>query len=96
MFFDKPSQHTGLVEDILFSYFSVCIVDARFQDEDIASSLLYCITDQLAASAYLVAKCQGISNVVFCGSYIAGNPQIIQQIRTKLTNCSSFLKVGEK
>ncbi|ELT96599.1 hypothetical protein CAPTEDRAFT_226291 [Capitella teleta] len=63
----------------------------RLSEADIASSLLYLITDQMAQTVYLVAKCQNVSRAVFCGSFLSHNQSIISQIREKLASASVYL-----
>ena len=63
-------------------------------EEDIASSLLYLITDQMTQTAYLVAQCHGVHRAIFCGSFLGHNLSIIAQIRDKLAAASSYLNVS--
>ena len=70
----------------------MCFIDAQFAEEDLASSLLYCITDQMAQTSYLVAQAHSLQNVVFYGSYLSA-PTVIEQIKEKMAACSFFLKV---
>ena len=71
------------------------LADAQFKEEDIAHSLLYSITEQLAHTAYLTAKAEGIDKAIFCGSFISANAAIIEQINSKLAHCELYLKVSE-
>jgi len=70
--------------------------EVSFAEEDIASSLLYSITDNLAQTSYLVAKGHDVHRAVFCGSYLASNRIIIDQINTKLHFASLFMKYEVK
>ena len=69
--------------------------DQSLAEEDIASSLLYLITDQMAQTAYLVAKCQGVTKAIFTGSFLGRNLAIIAQIKTKLATASVYLNVSD-
>ena len=68
--------------------------DQSIAEADIASSLLYLITDQMTQTVYLVAKCQGVSTAIFCGSFLGHNLSIIAQIKSKLEAASVYLNVS--
>lgn len=64
----------------------------QFNEADVASSLLYCVTDQMALTSYLVAQAHSIHNIVFYGSYLSGQTGIVAQIKEKIAACSYVLK----
>ncbi len=71
-----------------------CCTDAEYAEADMASSLLYCVTDQMALTSYLVAQAHSLNNIVFYGSYLSGQTIIMAQIKEKIAVCSNVLKVG--
>lgn len=68
-------------------------LDAGFKEEDLANSLLHCVTDQMTQTLYLVGKAQGLARAIVCGSYLHGNQGARQQIETKLNESCAFLRV---
>ncbi|KAI0227194.1 4'-phosphopantetheine phosphatase [Lamellibrachia satsuma] len=64
----------------------------QFSEQDVASSLLYATTDQLAQTIYLVARNCRVQRAVFCGFFAGQNSAIMRQLRDKLAQCSVFLK----
>jgi len=67
-------------------------VKAGFRDADIASSILYAVTDNLALQSYYIAQSQHVHRICFCGTYLSGNSSIITQMKQKHEGMSSYLK----
>jgi len=66
--------------------------NVQFAEADLAASLLYCVTDQMALTSYLTAQAHSLHNIVFYGSYLGGHEHIIGQIKEKMAACSYVLK----
>ena len=75
----------------------ICVTEFsenNYKEEDIADSLLYAITDNLAAQAYLVAKAEKINYTCFCGNYVEDNDTIRSIITDKLQAAALYLGVS--
>ena len=69
-------------------------VGTRFERDNVASSLVLFMVEQLATQIYLSAKSHDVTHVVFVGSFVAKQPLIRRLFRDKLHNCSVFLQVS--
>ena len=80
-----------------FQYIMICThlsAENNYKEEDIADSLLYAVTDNLAQQVYLVAKAEKINYACFCGSYVEDNSTIRSIITDKLHAASFYLDVS--
>ena len=86
----------GPIRNSTVSEGQVVVVSGRsFSEQDIASSLLFSTTDQLAQTIYLVARNCRVRRAVFCGSFAGQNSAIMRQLCDKLAQCSALLRVRQ-
>ncbi len=66
----------------------------EYSEEDIAHSLLYAITDNLAQTVYMVAKMEGLEYACFCGTFVQDSDSIRSIIKQKIQGASFYLGVS--
>ena len=78
----------------MFQIYLSFFEENTYRQEDIADSLLYAVTDNLAQQAYLVAKAEKIDHICFCGSFVEDNNSIRSIITDKLVAASFYIGVS--
>ena len=77
---------------MLCALFSVS--EPKYREEDLANSLAFFVSDSMAQTTYLVAKCEGIHTAVFCGSFLTNNTLTMKVINEKLEIASKYFGVS--